>query len=314
MNRKLIVLLISLTAASVLLISCSSAPKESDVVNSRKNKAAELTEFGNNYYAEGKYNQALVFFQLALDENTAADHESGIIKSSNSAGKAYLNMNDTENAEKYFLHALSLSEKTDDRKLRSVSSNNLGELYLRTGEFKKAEDMLEKAFVSADTNSEEAAVILHNLGTALKKEGEYTKALSRFGQSAKINKSKKNHAQLAANYYMTASVYSKKETYDLAESFLLKALEEDKIVENSFGIAKDFKALGLVNEKMGNTETAYEYFLKSYMVFDVLKINFEITEILQKLTQTASSLGREKDSAYFESVLEKQKEETVINE
>ncbi len=305
---------ILILSAFLLMFSCSSAPKETDVVNSRKNKAAELTDFGNNYYAEGKYDQALVFFKLALDENIASDNEPGIAMSCNSAGKSSLNLDDTESAEKYFLQALSISEKLNDTKLRTVSSNNLGELYIRTGEYKKASEMLEKAFASAGTDSLEAAVILHNMGIAYKKDGDYTKALSRFSHSAKINQAEKKHAELAANYYMSASVYSKNKNYDNAESFLLKALEEDKIVENSFGIGKDFKALGIVNEKKGNLETAYGYYLKSYMVFDVLKNKPEIKELLGKLSETAATLGREKDSAYFSSALENYRDAGDIKE
>ena len=303
MTKKNTALFALLLISVLLLASCSSAPKESDVVNSRKNRAAELTDFGNSYSANGDYKQALVFFTLALDENIAADYEPGIIKSCNSAGNAALNIGETENAEKYFLQALSLSEKIDDRKSRSISSNNLGELYLRTGEYKQAEKMLEQAFAAADTKSVESAAILHNLGIALKKEEEYSKAISRFSQAAQINESHKKHAELAANYYMIASVHSKEKSYENAESFLLKALEEDKIVENSYGIGKDQKALGIVNEKKGNLETAYGYYLKSYMVFDVLKKNNEIRQLLAKLSETAAILGREKDSAYFSSVL-----------
>ncbi len=296
--------LLFLTAA--VFISCSSAPKETDVVNSRKNRAAELTDFGNSYYANGEYSQALVFFRLALDENIASDNEPGIIRSCNSAGRASMDLENYEDAEKYFLQALSLSEKLEDRTFRTISANNLGDLYLRTEKYKKAEEMFDKSFASAETGSPEAAVILHNLGRIALKNGEdYDKALSRFSQSAKINLAEKKHAELAANYYMTASVYSKMESYDNAESYLLKALEEDKIVENSFGIGKDFKALGIVNEKKGNIETAYGYYLKSYMVFDVLKNMAEIKELLEKLTVISKELGMEKDSSYFASVLEK---------
>ena len=310
-NKPLIALLVT---SVFFIISCSSAPKETDVVNSRKNRAAELTEFGNNYSANGDYRQALVFFKLALDENIAADYEPGIIKSCNSAGNAALNTGETENAEKYFLQALSLSEKIDDRKSRSISSNNLGELYLRTGNYKKAEEMLEQAFAAADTKSIESAAILYNLGIALKKEEEYSKALSRFSQSAQINEAHKKHAELAANYYMIASIHSKEKSYENAESFLLKALEEDKIVENTLGIGQVQKALGIVNEKKGNLETAYGYYLKSYMVFDVLKNNSELKELLSKLSQTASILGREKDAAYFSSVLENYKDDSPESE
>ena len=312
MTKKNITLFALLTSAVFLIISCSSAPKETDVVNSRKNKAAELTDFGNSYYENGEYKQALVFFRLALDENIAADYEEGIIKSCNSAGKAALNLGENESAEKYFLQALNLSEKLEDKNFRTVSSNNLGEFYFMTGDYKKAEKMFENAFASADTNSVESAVILHNLGRVFIKEEDYSKALSRFSQSAKINNAEKKHAELAANYYMIASVHSKKESYDNAESFLLKALEEDKIVENSFGIGKDFKALGIVNEKKGSLETAYGYYLKSYMVFDVLKNNSEIKEVLIKLSETAATLGREKDSAYFSSVLENYQDDSDI--
>ncbi len=300
--NKLSVLFFLLLAG--VLTSCSSGPKETDIVNSRKNRAAELTDFGNKYYNDGKYEQSLVFFNLSLEENIASDFEPGIIKSNNSIGKVYLNLNDTETAEKYFLAAYDLSEKIKDKNLIIVSSNNLGELYLQTEDFRKAEKMLDKAFAAADSGSEESAVILHNLGISYKKQDDFDKALSRFNQAVKINIALKEHSRLAANYYMIASIYSKREDYNQAESFLLKALDEDKIIENSYGIGKDFKAIGIVLEKKGDTEAAYSYFMKSYMVFDVLKSRNDTVEVLEKLKNLAAELKREKDAAFFSARLD----------
>ena len=67
----------------------------------------------------------------------------------------------------------------------------------------------------------------------------------------------KFHEEIASNYYMIASIYTEREEFTDALDYAMKALEEDRKVENSLGIAKDFQALGIILLKSGKEEEAY---------------------------------------------------------
>ena len=74
--RNIILVLLAFT----LIVSCSSAPKQTEEITDKKHRAAEYTKFGNSYYNEGRYNQALQFFTLALNDNISVDNEEGIVR------------------------------------------------------------------------------------------------------------------------------------------------------------------------------------------------------------------------------------------
>ena len=78
--------------------------------------------------------------------------------------------------------------------------------------------------------------------------------------------------EAAADYYMLASVYSKQGDYASARKNLLVALDLDKKIENSLGIAKDLSALGIVARKSGDAEAAFSYLQRAYLVYTTVGI------------------------------------------
>jgi len=73
---------------AVLLASCSSAPPAPEGVQDRSNRAADYLKFGQKAFQQAQYDQALAFYQIALDLNTAVDFEPGMAVSWNSVAAA----------------------------------------------------------------------------------------------------------------------------------------------------------------------------------------------------------------------------------
>ncbi len=309
------VLSIRLLAACLLaaiLLSCSSAPKKTDVVLEKKNLAAEYTEFGNSYFNQGNYNQALEFFVLALSANISVDNEEGIAQSQNSIGKVLVAIGELDLAEQKFSQSLDLAYKIDSPLLIIQSANNLGEVHMQRGDLQKAVSLFQEALKQINDPGRgpsgkedkrgEGAIVFHNLGSAYKKLNELDKALEFLGNAVEINLELKRFEELASNYYMIASIHSKNGDYETALNYANLALQNDKIVENSLGIGKDLYALGAIKAKAGQHEQAYDFFYKSYQVYQALTVYREILKILPHLILAAENTGRDEEAEQYRSL------------
>ena len=288
-------------AAGLLLVSCSSAPKAPDQTTEKKNRAAEYTEAGNAYFSEGRYRQALQFFNLALNDNISVDNEEGIARSYNSIGKVYLAAGYLEEADQQFRRARAQAEKLGDPLLIAQSKNNLAEAYLERGQLEEAEVLLEEATAAIEGQeaAAELAIIYHNLGSVYKKRGMLQEAIRYFSRALELNTGLKRYAEMASNHYMIASIHSKREDYAAARASIDLALGLDKRVENSIGIGKDLLARGIIEEKAGNNELAYESYEKSLQVYQAMHLYRAAAGVLPYLINLAERLGKEEEALRY---------------
>ncbi len=300
-NKLSLFMLISIVVMA--LASCSSAPVKSDSVITRKNRAADFASFGNNYFIQGQYSQALVFFNLAFDENTAADFEPGIARTGNSIGKVYLLTGDFDKAEKHLKDAYNLSKKLGDKELITISAINLADLNLSKNSPEESDKYLAEALSSIEAESALSAEVYHAMAVTERKKDNPELALQHISKAIDINTRFKAHSNLASNYYLAASIYSKQDNFQKAVEMLTLSVQEDRIEENSFGLAKDYKALGIVYLKNNKPEEAYSCFIKSYSIFRIIEGRQEIAGVLQYLIEVSDRLDRPADSAFFKEKL-----------
>ena len=295
--------LLLLSAVLLVLTACSSAPAATDTVSDTRNRAAEYADFGNRYLDRGQYDQALKFFNLALDDNIAIDNEEGIVLSRNSIGETYLTTGKFDKAQTFFDEAMDLARRMNRSDLQLRTLNNMGKLALNRGEndtalaiFKDARKILDS---TDNAPPDVVADIYHSTGALYKILGDFTQARENLEESLRRNKDLKRQEEMASAYYMLASVYSKLEEYAPAEKNMRDALKIDKKIENSHGIADDYYALGLITRKSGKPEEAYGYFrtaLEKYIILNKLTDTIGTLKTLQELSL---ELGREEDAASY---------------
>ena len=286
------------------LASCSTAPQKSDTVTTMKSQAAQDSITGDSYFRQGRFDLALQFFQKSLNENTAVDNGEGVIQSYNAIGKTYMALGSLDRAEEIFLAARDRA-RSGAPELLFVSTNNLGELYLARAEPQKALALFEEALAmpAASRTNAQTGVLYHNLGTAEKDLGDAAKALAYYGKSLGINLSNKFTEQAAANYYMMAAVHSKNGDFEEAGKDAFLALEADKKIENSPGIAQDLYALGLIANRRRDSAAAYDYFQRSFLVFTALEIKPQMKKSLAELIGAAEALGKKPEAESYRKQL-----------
>ncbi len=318
------------------LLSCSSAPKQSDTVITVQTQADQLAASGQGYYRQGRYELALQFFSQALSQYTSVDDGEGIVRSYNAVGKCYIALGQVEPAEGVFLQARERAREDHAASLLFDSSVNLGELYLARGDAVKARAILLEemqgtasaagaaggtgaasaagaaagssggsavATGAAVRTPSQTAQLYHDLGTAEKNLGNSAPALDWFDRSLKINLAQKYFAEAASDYYMIASVHSIEGRYDEAMKNASLALAYDKQVESSPGIAKDLYALGMISAKKGDPASAYDWLERSYHVSTTLGFKDDMKKALAGLIAAADALGRTADAETYRKAL-----------
>lgn len=288
------------------ILACSSAPKAPDGIFDIKNKAADFTQFGNNYYAAGNYDQALRLFKLALVENTKVNHELGMARSYNSIGKTFIAMGDFDTAILELHKAEVLAEELNSGEIYILTRNNMADIYFATKDYQTALDiLLEVSEYAQFSPREDQAVFFHNIAAAYKGLDEYTSAENYANQALVINNELKRFGEAAANYYLLASIFSKQENHNRAIEFAFKALENDKLYENAPGIGKDLYALGILYEENNEIDNSYRYFFKAFQVFEALQFKRDMARCLEKLIKHSKSLGFTDKATLYSAALEK---------
>lgn len=285
--------------------SCKTTPPRPTEINEQKDKAAELTEAGNEQARKGNFGDAMTFYDRAVELNLQVDNQPGIIRNYNDIGRMNMLHGRLPEADGMFSEALRMARAIEDPILVSISLGNIGQLRLMQNDVPGAEKALLEAMESAgEEDTPEKAVIMHNLGAVRKAQGEYDAALELYERAAAVNEKEYLFEELASNYYMTASVYSKKNDFPTAIEYANRALQVDKRMEHGPGIGKDYLALGLISRKAGEIADAYRYFQKSFQVYRALGFVGDTMKLLTYLVETAESLGKSDEATEYRKALE----------
>jgi len=288
--------------AFAALAACSSAPPPKEEVFDQRNLATEYVEFGNKYYKQAQYDQAARFYQLASEYYAGVDAREGLVTANNSLGKVRLAFGDVDGALAYFRKAETLAAVVGKSELLLQCANNLGEISLRKGETKEALAIFEKALSSSAGQAEqsrEKAVLLHNRAAALKAADRPDEAEAEIAKAQALNLGAKRYEELASNYYLLSSLHSKRKNFGEALKAAELALEYDKKMENSLGIAQDLTALGLILEKTGQTEPAYDMYKRSFLVYRAIQYVPGARKSLELLEATARKLNKNEEADQY---------------
>jgi tetratricopeptide (TPR) repeat protein len=301
-----------LLGALLLVTSCSTAPKRTTGSDEVKNRAAQYSRTGNVYFSRGQYDQALRLFRLSLQENLSVDNRSGAVAAYNSIGQTFMAAGDMADAKNAFDRAIGLATAIQDGNLILRSKTNLAELMLEqdssdiaTGTTEKAVKILEALLAGATEKSDrgDLAIVHHDLGAAYARLSQYSLAEIHLHQALSMNEALKRPVEIASDYYMLASLFSRQGLMEKASTAIASALEFDKQAENSPGIASDLYAAGQISAKSGDTPSAYDYYGRALQVYIALNSKAGVRSTLDRLIPLAESAGKADDLKGFKSML-----------
>ena len=249
---------------TIVLLSagCSSLPDPPDEIRTSRDRAGQYAEFGDNYYRRGEFTQARNFYVLALDLARSVESQNQSARLHNSIGQTWQAEGRLGEAEREYREAERIAIRAGNPRIEADSVNNLGKVRVARGEHEESISLFKKAMdlLSGENEDERReAVVRHNLAIALAGVGELEEALSELEWARETNKRLNYRVELASNYYMLASIESRRANYETAYSKALQALEIDRSMENTRGIISDLRALSEISIRLEKREDAFEY-------------------------------------------------------
>ncbi|CAF1299682.1 unnamed protein product [Adineta steineri] len=235
-----------------------------DQTKDDKNKAPIYHQLGWIKDNQGKYEDALTFYEisLAIGQKTLPLSDTELAKAYNNIGNVHDNMGN-------YPEALSCHEKALEIQQLSLPANhpdlayphnNIGNAYRSMGNYPKALSYYEKSLEiqqkSLPPNHPNLAVLYSNIGLVYASMGNDPKALSSHEKALEIRQQSlpPNHPDLSASYNNIGLVYKSMEEYSKALSFHEKALEiqQQSLPANHPDLAMSYNNIGNIHYDMGN--------------------------------------------------------------
>ena len=272
-----------ISAGLIILLSCASNPTVRDDVKLALNDRVSV---GNEEFRKGNFNTAELFFKEALRDAYSIDDIHSQIMILVSLGEVSLAKNDIEKAADRIHLAKEIAEGSSVKKHDFILNIGIGKLLIRGGNHDSARNHYYKALKTAGDNKQKA-VAYNNLGIVYSRDesGRYDRALEYLEKAVRINSRGPVYNQLADNYYNLGNVYFRIEEWKSAMKYYKKALEADRISENSHGIIKDLRRLAETSLRSGDKENALFYYERALRTAEALRLPDYTAELRSEIAR-----------------------------
>jgi signal transduction histidine kinase/Tfp pilus assembly protein PilF len=208
---------------AIALLYADSALKMSLQSHDSSRLAHSYSRKGIAYFYLGDYNTSLENYFKAITIKENINKKELSVPEYNNIGLVLRNLEQNEEALKYFHLALDLAIKTGNTLQISTLWNNIGISYRGLKQYEKAEKAISLAldFNTEASDSQKIAHNLNNLGMIRMNLKDYPKAIEYFKQALRLNKSLYNNYEQAQNMNNLASVYLQIGDLPKAKSLLI---------------------------------------------------------------------------------------------
>jgi len=271
-NNKVLAVLV--TCILILSVSCSSSPRNPLDVYTLRDQAESALVSGNTESAKGNFELALMLLTEAKRYAVMADDFSLITRVCLSRGNVLFSLDLSEQAFEEWDQAISNAARTGSGELLSMCR-----IYYARGNLISGK---ESAQVVLDTVVRESANVRADRlyiafswqvrGLALRAMGNYSEAETAFQRSLEIHNRDGYLENASYDWYSIASVRSLSGDLTGALSALETSMALDRRVENSWGLAASWRAMGDVLTKAGRQADAQEAYDRAGDIYAAMAI------------------------------------------
>ncbi|MDR3336345.1 MAG: hypothetical protein LBT16_03980 [Treponema sp.] len=259
------------------IAGCSTAPKRLPDVLILRDSAYTQMDLANREADKGNYPLALELIGPARDLAIRTDDPVLLIKTNLSWGNALFSLGRKDEALKAWEEAALEADRTGDRELAALCgiyrerSRLFSVLGGHGGGVEAIRDQVQNLLGQVRNDRFAQALGWTVIGLAEKELRRYAEAEGALKKSAAIHDAGFFLEQAALDWYLIASVRSTSGDYDGALAALNGALGYDRRSENSYGLGKDWQAMGDVLSKAGRAAEAAAAYRRSAAIFAALE-------------------------------------------
>ena len=235
-------------------------------INFQPGLALALKNMGIGYYLQGKYKDAILTWQRAMEVYKLLADKTGVANMLSNQGAVYYAQGDDAKALELHLQSLKMSEEIGDSLRITTSLTNIGGIYQnKPATYNKALDYFLRAYKMslAINNKHEIGTSAVNLGEFYFKMGDDSTALKYLNESVKAYKGTED-LPYALNYI--GRVYTRQKEFERAIKIHTEAFEISKkldtrldMTQSLVGLAQAYYANGDIPLSIDAYKQSLEY-------------------------------------------------------
>ena len=270
---------------SLLIAGCSTAPKNPLDIRVLRNQAEVWLEMGNKEAGQGRFTNSLRLLTEAKNNAVLTDDSSLIIRVCLSRGNVLFSLNRRDEAFSEWRYANNEALRLKDIELISVSKIFLarGNLLAERQSARSTFDEVNRESENIKKNRLYIAFSWQTRGLALRTLESYTEAENAFKSSLEIHFKDRYLENTAYDWYMIASIRSLLKNTTGALQALEESLTIDRRIENSWGIAASYRAMGDIYTNMGQRQEAITAYTRAKIIYEAMKNEDAVKEINKRL-------------------------------
>jgi tetratricopeptide (TPR) repeat protein len=260
-----------------LFISCSTPPKNPSDVYDLRDQAENHLDLANREADRGNYETALILLNEGMRLAVISDDPGLRIRTGLSRGNVFFALDRSGEASADWEMALNESEQRGSRELAAVSRIHIARgrlLSAADGEAGGAgalaqsiRDEVNREMDGIKSDRTYTAFAWGVIGLSERELGRYREAEAAVRRSLEIHEKERYLEQAAYDWFLIASIRSLSGNYEGARQALESAMVLDRRVENSWGLASDWRAMGDTYKKSGQAAESRAAYLRSAEIF-----------------------------------------------
>jgi tetratricopeptide (TPR) repeat protein len=267
------------------IFSCSSQPKKTGDVNHIRAQTEKELAVANTEAGRGSYEVAKGLLEECKRKAILTDDWSLIIRCGLSLGNVLFSLGSHNEAFSEWEKAVQLAKELKNRELESVSRIYQARGALISGRA-SAKDVLDEVNREAANIKNDKLYLAFSWqvkGLAYRAMNSLREAEDAVKQSLAIHEKEKYLDNASYDWYIIASIRSMANNTQGAKEALEAAIKLDRRVENSWGLAANWRAMGDVHLKAGNNQAANEAYLRAKEIYTAMKKYSDAEEIDKRM-------------------------------
>ncbi|MBL0356800.1 MAG: tetratricopeptide repeat protein [Chitinophagaceae bacterium] len=271
---------------SVIIAASSKAIAER--INYKPGLALAYKNMGIGYYLEGKYKEAVLTWQQAIDVYKLTGDKAGVANMLSNQGAVYFAQGDDAKAFELYLQSLKMSEALNDTLRILTSLTNIGGVYSnKEATYQKALEYFLRSYKLSLAINDQYSIGTSavNVGEIYYKMGDDSTALNYFYQSEKAYRGTEN---LPYTLNDIGRIYTHQEKFDQAIKIHTEAYEYSKKLDTKLDQIQSLVGLAQAYYAKGDIGASINAYKQSLDVSIPMNTVTEIKDAYQGLSAAYS--------------------------